>query len=706
MRLPLIIGLLASTAAAQLTLAPSATELALDKGLAVDGVSKYARRPINTDAVIMGIADGSLNALSVKAGDLVGDGHAWKELEAKDGVFGDAKPGTYVLVRVHSDSDRVMLLNAGGDAMVYVNGEPHMGDPYGSGYASLPVHLRKGENAFLFSHAGRGAMRASLRAPAAALSFVEGDTTLPDVHAGQSLRAFIGVPVLNASTSTRHIAVRATCGSRTSISQTFSLPPCSITKLPLAVDCAASEDDAECPVELVMTENSLPAASRSLSLRVYSGKNTHRRTYASRVDGSAQYIAIVPPKDDAPSPALVLSLHGASVEANGQAGSYVSHVGAVIACPTNRRPYGFDWEDWGRIDAIESMDLAKDWYKTDPTRQYLTGHSMGGHGTWNIGVLFADRFAAVAPSAGWLSFDSYMGAGGPPHAPDSPLGKVFQNARASSMTLDFFENLRGKGIFILHGDADDNVPVEQARTARKALDELKIPYAFHEQPGAGHWWDDDKPGAACLDWPGIWETFAGARLAPGATQKIPAPLDARGFVNGSFKRVFDRSFTLVYSTGGGEETNAWSLAKARFDAEQWWYRGNGYAPVISDAEFLASPREGNVILYGTSESNKAFGPLVATDALRLSGGELRLDGRRLKGKDLACLATLPRKDAPDSLVGLVGGTGPAGFRAVERLGYFSSGVGFPEVVILRAAAWKEGFDAVQGAGSVGRMTWK
>ena len=33
--------------------------------------------------------------------------------------------------------------------------------------------------------------------------------------------------------------------------------------------------------------------------------------------------------------------------------------------------------------------------------------SMGGHGTWYLGSLYASRFAAIAPSAGWVSFFTY-----------------------------------------------------------------------------------------------------------------------------------------------------------------------------------------------------------------------------------------------------------------------------------------------------------
>jgi len=28
----------------------------------------------------------------------------------------------------------------------------------------------------------------------------------------------------------------------------------------------------------------------------------------------------------------------------------------VLVAPTNRRPYGYDWEDWGRADALEVLE--------------------------------------------------------------------------------------------------------------------------------------------------------------------------------------------------------------------------------------------------------------------------------------------------------------------------------------------------------------
>ena len=179
--------------------------------------------------------------------------------------------------------------------------------------------------------------------------------------------------------------------------------------------------------------------------------------------------------------------------------------GLYVVAPTNRRPYGFDWEDWGRQDAIEVLDLAQKVLDTDREHTYLTGHSMGGHGTWHLGVTFPDRFAAIAPSAGWISMWSYAGAR---RADSSSLvEELMGRAMGASDTLALSQNLSGLGVYILHGDADDNVPVGQARQMRKLLGEFHPDFAYHEQPGAGHWW-----GNECVDWPPLVEFLTAHKI--------------------------------------------------------------------------------------------------------------------------------------------------------------------------------------------------
>ncbi len=131
---------------------------------------------------------------------------------------------------------------------------------------------------------------------------------------------------------------------------------------------------------------------------------------------------------------------------------------------------------------------------------------MGGHGTWHLGVTFPDRFAAIGPSAGWVSMWSYAGARRT-ESP-SPVDKLMGRAMGPSDTVALVGNLSRLGVYILHGDVDDNVPVGQARQMRKLLGEFHPDFAYHEQPGAGHWW-----GNACVDWPPLIEFLSEHKIA-------------------------------------------------------------------------------------------------------------------------------------------------------------------------------------------------
>jgi hypothetical protein len=145
----------------------------------------------------------------------------------------------------------------------------------------------------------------------------------------------------------------------------------------------------------------------------------------------------------------------------------------------------------------------------DPTRVYVTGHSMGGHGAWQFGVLYPGRFQVIGPSAGWISFATY---GGDPFPEET---SPFYWARRSSDTTRYLENMAKRAIYIIHGDADDNVPISQAYTMYDLLRPIAPDLAFHVQPGAGHWWNgDNAPGADCVDWSPLFATMSDRRLDP------------------------------------------------------------------------------------------------------------------------------------------------------------------------------------------------
>lgn len=55
---------------------------------------------------------------------------------------------------------------------------------------------------------------------------------------------------------------------------------------------------------------------------------------------------------------------------------------------------------WSREVLLKLLDEATAKYAVDTNRIYLTGLSMGGYGTWDLGLSHPDRFAAIVPICG------------------------------------------------------------------------------------------------------------------------------------------------------------------------------------------------------------------------------------------------------------------------------------------------------------------
>ena len=62
---------------------------------------------------------------------------------------------------------------------------------------------------------------------------------------------------------------------------------------------------------------------------------------------------------------------------------------------------GDDPENLGELsekDVMNVLGIVKKEYRVDPDRVYLMGHSMGGGGTWYLGIKYPDEWAALARS--------------------------------------------------------------------------------------------------------------------------------------------------------------------------------------------------------------------------------------------------------------------------------------------------------------------
>ena len=93
----------------------------------------------------------------------------WQLVQAKtDGTYELAGRGGYLAAEIGSEDERVMILEASGHAMVYVNGEPRGGDPYSHGYVRQPIQLPQRVQHILVS----GRSRSSDHRPAARAVFL------------------------------------------------------------------------------------------------------------------------------------------------------------------------------------------------------------------------------------------------------------------------------------------------------------------------------------------------------------------------------------------------------------------------------------------------------------------------------------------------------------------------------------------------------
>jgi dienelactone hydrolase len=518
--------------APELFLPAAVKELPLTEGLAVARIGSLGRAAVPTDLLAYQIAAGTMAA--PQEGLAVGQNGggqpvSWFRVHAGDDgwIQHRALSGGYLYVVVTSARARTMVLEASGYYVVHVNGEPRGGEKYGTDWVRHPVRLLEGRNEFLFM-GERGRLRGRLFEPPAEVFFTDRDMTLPDLVLGEEGPFWAGLRLVNATGERLETieVVYGVDGREARIAMDTSVAPLMTHKL--AVPLRLEPRAAEGPVRLEIRARARAGRRRietpplAVELKAVPRSAHHSRTFVSEIDRSVQYYAVAPRVESEAAaataaaaaaataaqtkPALILTLHGAGVEAIGQARAYAPKDWAYIVAATNRRPYGFDWEDWGRLDALEVLGEASRRFGTDPARTYLTGHSMGGHGTWQVGVSVPDLWAAIAPSAGWHSFSGY--GGGIVYKDPTPVEKMLARANNPSETPSLARNLLHYGVYILHGEKDDNVPVTQGRFMRELLGTFHPDFAYYERPGAGHWW-----GNECVDWPPLFR-FLRERARP------------------------------------------------------------------------------------------------------------------------------------------------------------------------------------------------
>ena len=804
-------------------MAQKQNEIILKEGLAIRPSGRMQRSSYSIDPIEAKMIKGDWEIPSEGDSIKYGGGFSkWTKMSVnKDGWFeGQNLRGGYLSIVYDSPVKKKVLLAAFSNSLVYVNGELHFGNRYGSkeqyeaweprfDFSLIPVELKKGRNEFLFAAGGR--LKAKLIETGDGVFFNFKDSTLPDIIAGEEFEGIGGTVVINNTDKPlKDITIVSTNNKgekREYRIEGTVIQPMSLRKLPFKVYYGknSSKGWIELKLEIIANETKNVLASGELRMRIMNKEDNHRVTFVSGIDESVQYYSINPARSDDGKPkALFLSVHGADVEALNQSGSYYPKTWGHIVSPTNRRPYGFDWEDWGRIDAMEVYDIALKTLNINRDRIYLTGHSMGGHGTWQLGALYPDKFAAIGPSAGWISFFTY--AVRPGNANPDEMEKMIMRAMGTSDTYALSENYKQEGIYIIHGGADDNVPPSESRNMVENLKKFHKDFVYYEQPGAAHWWDNsDEDGADCVDWPPLFDFFArhalpakdmvrelsfttanpevsskdqwisiisqneqlkmskaNFRIDPGknrfigttenvhqlgidctvADLKRPILFDIDGqkinydgsndnrtsvlfekkgnewgiidkinmaYKNpnryGTFKSAINHNVVFVYGTRGNKEENEWSFNKARYDAELFWYQGNGSIKVISDKELTASGvKENNYVIYGNAETNAAWNILLKNSPVQVYKGKVKIGAKEYKGKDLACVFVRPIEGSGINSVGVVAGSGIEGMKLTDRRGYLQPGSAFPDLMLLNGEIAEKGVEGILAAGFFG-LDW-
>lgn len=119
---------------------------------------------------------------------------------------------------------------------------------------------------------------------------------------------------------------------------------------------------------------------------------------------------------------------------------------------------------------LDIIEATKKEYKIDEKRQYITGLSMGGMGTWSLICKYPDRWAAAAP---------ICGRGNPADAP----------------------KIKDLPIWNFHGDKDNAVPIKGSQDMIDAIKAAGGNPKFTIYPGVGHnSWDKAYREEKLHDW--------------------------------------------------------------------------------------------------------------------------------------------------------------------------------------------------------------
>jgi predicted peptidase len=217
---------------------------------------------------------------------------------------------------------------------------------------------------------------------------------------------------------------------------------------------------------LLLTAAVLLALSAHTSAQSVAGSNPPTRQMAKQFEFTStqrfkvNYLLFLPEGYEAKGQKrwpLILFLHGAGergtnvwkVATHGPPKNVTAHPDFPFIVVSPQCP---EHEVWSKTVLLALLDEITAKHAVDTNRIYLTGLSMGGYGTWDLGMAHPEKFAAIVPICG----------GG-------QLISVNLSSREKGPAL------KTLGVWAFHGGKDPVVPLEESQRMVDALKKVGVP---------------------------------------------------------------------------------------------------------------------------------------------------------------------------------------------------------------------------------------
>ncbi|MGH9085032.1 MAG: prolyl oligopeptidase family serine peptidase [Acidimicrobiales bacterium] len=312
---------------------------------------------------------------------------------------------------------------------------------------------------------------------------------------------------------------------------------------------------------------------------------------------------------------------------------------AIVVSPRGRGTSSW-YVGAGHVDVNEVWADVMARFPVDEDRVTVTGHSMGGWGSYLLSVLYPDRFAAAMPVAGPVTQGAWTGAEVPgcddmrfEQEPDyTPCYISANDGRPRDQhTRRMLENLRHVPVAILQGAADELVPVSGVTRQVEELVRLGYRHRYLLFPTYEHY-----------SHPVIDEWGAGADYF-GRFVRDPNPARV------TYRRdmPFERAIEEVRAEGLGLDFSFdrayWMSELTPVDLDAGVARFDGRSLAIADPAVLAVPEAGGPAMPGQtgpfSMTGLAWQPVPTTPltkpAVLSNGFSATLNGASAVRLDLA-----------------------------------------------------------------------